>query len=676
MTPKEAAARIAALTVEINEHAYRYYVLDDPIISDAAYDRLLRELEELEARFPDLASDNSPTRRVGGPVLDAFEEYRHPAPMLSLQNAFSEKEFLEFDQRVRQRLDSSSAVVYMAEPKLDGVALELVYTGGTLQAASTRGDGTVGENVSPNARTIKSVPLELRPPASGPLPDRLVVRGEVILQKEDFERLNRQQEEAGEKAFANPRNAAAGSLRQLDSRITAARPLSACMYAAGLDVPGVETQEKFLALLKELGFLTNPLARKCTGTGEVLDAYRDLLGRRFDLPYEVDGLVVKVDSFDLQKKLGEISRSPRWAIAFKFPAVQETTEVLDIGIQVGRTGVLTPVAHLRPVRVGGVEVSRATLHNQDEIERKDVRVGDTVFVQRAGDVIPEVVSVVLEKRTGTARRFAFPTTCPVCAGHVVRPEGEAAHRCTNMNCPAQLQARIRHFAQRAAMDIDGLGDKLIAQLVERGLVKDVADLYHLDHQTLAGLERMADKSAENLIAALGRSKTRELSRFVYALGIRHVGEHIADLLVRAFGSLEKIGQASRDDLEVVVGIGPEVAASIRDFFDEKKNLEVIDRLFSAGVRPEAPAPGDTNPSETPLAGKSVVLTGTLASMPRSKAKALIARLGGKVTSAVSKKTGLVIAGANPGSKLQKAEKLGVKVIDEDEFLSLSRQSSR
>jgi DNA ligase (NAD+) len=670
MSRREAAKRIAALIEEINEHAYRYYVLDDPTVSDAEYDRLMRELEDLEKQFPDLASDNSPTRRVGGPILDSFEEFRHPTPMLSLQNALNEEEFLEFDKRIRQRLDSSSAVIYMAEPKLDGVALELVYEDGRLQAAATRGDGTMGENVSANARTIRKIPLKLRRPATGSVPARLVVRGEVVIFKEDFDKLNRQQEEAGEKAFANPRNAAAGSLRQLDSRITASRPLSACMYAAGGEVPGVYTQEKFLALLKELGFPTNPLARKCIGTHEVLKAYRDLLEQRFDLPYEVDGLVVKVDSFDLQKKLGEISRSPRWAIAYKFPAVQETTQVENITVQVGRTGALTPVANLHPVRVGGVEVSRATLHNQDEVERKDVRVGDTVFVQRAGDVIPEVVSVVLEKRSGNPPKFKFPKNCPVCGGQVVRPEGEAAHRCTNMNCPAQLQARIRHFAQRTAMDVEGLGDKLVAQLVERDLVKNVADLYHLDHQTLAGLERMADKSARNLIEALERSKTRELSRFVYALGIRHVGEHIADLLVQAFGPLEKIQAASQDDLDAVSGIGPEVAASVRAFFSEKKNLEVIERLHKAGIKPPAPKPAEIDPADLPLKGKSIVLTGTLTSMPRAKAKALIERLGGKVTSSVSKKTGLVIAGNNPGSKLQKAEKLGVKIIDEEEFLAL------
>jgi DNA ligase (NAD+) len=672
MKPEQAAKRISKLTQELNEHAYRYYVLDDPTVSDAEYDRLMRELEELEEQFPDLASDNSPTRRVGGPILDSFEEFSHPTPMLSLQNAFSEEEFLDFDKRVRQKLESTSAVVYMAEPKLDGVALELVYQDGRLETAATRGDGTVGENVSTNARTIRNIPLSLRPPETGAVPGRLVVRGEVIIFKEDFERLNRQQEEAGEKAFANPRNAAAGSLRQLDSRVTASRPLSACMYAAGGEVPGVYTQEKFLALLGQLGFPTNPLARKCTGTGEVLKAYRDLLQQRFDLPYEVDGLVVKVDSFDLQKKLGEISRSPRWAVAYKFPAVQETTQVEDISVQVGRTGALTPVAKLRPVRVGGVEVSRATLHNQDEIERKDVRVGDTVFIQRAGDVIPEVVSVVLKKRSGDPVKFKFPQTCPICGGQVVRPEGEAAHRCTNMNCPAQLQARIRHFAQRTAMDIEGLGDKLVAQLVERDLVNNVADLYHLDHQTLAGLERMADKSAKNLIDALERSKIRELSRFVYALGIRHVGEHIADLLVDAFGSLKKIQKASQDDLEAVSGIGPEVAASVRAFFSEKKNLEVIARLHKAGIKPPAPEPAKIGTADLPLSGKTVVLTGTLTSMPRTKAKALIERLGGKVTSSVSKKTGLVISGNNPGSKLEKAEKLGVKIIDEEEFLSLSQ----
>lgn len=671
MNRQDAVARIARLTEELNEHAHRYYVLDDPIISDAAYDRLIRELEQLEGEFPALQRPDSPTQRVGGKALPSFSEFVHPSPMLSLQNVFSEGEFLEFDQRVRRHLEQEGDIAYMAEPKLDGVAIELVYEEGLLIAAATRGDGMVGENVTPNARTIGSIPLRLKKPEGREPPRRLVVRGEVIILKQDFERLNRQQEEAGEKPFKNPRNAAAGSLRQLDSRITAGRPLSATMYSPGEEIAGIRDQAQFLSWLAALGFLVNPEVRLCRGAQEVLRAYQDLEARRHELPYEVDGLVVKVNRYDLHKELGEISRSPRWAIAFKFPAHQETTVVEDIVVSVGRTGALTPVAHLRPVLIGGVEVSRATLHNQDEIERKDVRVGDTVFIQRAGDVIPEVVAVVLEKRQGTPPRFQFPAACPTCGGHVVREPEEAVHRCTNMNCPAQLQGRLLHFASRGAMDIDGLGDKLVAQLVERGLVKDVADLYRLDHKTLAGLERMADKSARNLMNALDRSKTPPLARFFYALGIRHVGEHIARLLADAFGSVDNLAASSTEQLQAVAGIGPEVAASLRSFFDEPKNLDELTRLYQTGVRPVPPEKRDRPRTNQPLAGKIVVLTGTLASMERHKAKELIEQLGGKVAGSVSKKTDLVIAGENPGSKLAKAEELGILVIGEEELLAMA-----
>ncbi|MBW1873060.1 MAG: NAD-dependent DNA ligase LigA, partial [Deltaproteobacteria bacterium] len=502
MKKGKAAVRIAQLIEQLNEHNHRYYVEDAPIISDAAYDRLLRKLTDLEAGFPDLTAIDSPTSRVGAPPLSSFEQFTHPSAMLSLQNAFSEQELREFDERLHKSLGHSEPIDYMAEPKLDGVALELVYQAGKLIVAATRGDGTTGENVTHNARTIGSVPLALSKPPGFVVPDKIVVRGEVVILKEDFIKLNEQQLATGERSFANPRNAAAGSLRQLDSRITAHRPLSAFIYAPGLPIAGIESQNQFLSIMSKLGFLTNSLSRLCHGVDQVLDVYNELTEQRFELPYEVDGLVVKADSFEIQKRLGEISRSPRWAIAYKLPAVQETTLVNDIIVQVGRTGALTPVALLEPVGIGGVEVSRATLHNQDEIDRKDIRIGDSVLIQRAGDVIPEIVEVVKEARQGNPARFHLPNRCPECNSVVHKEEGQAVHRCTNMNCPAQLQARIRHFASRTAMDIDGLGDKLVGQMVESKLIKDVADLYSLDHKSLSNLERMADKSATNLLEAL------------------------------------------------------------------------------------------------------------------------------------------------------------------------------
>ncbi len=672
MDRDRAAARIDELIAEIEEHAYRYYVLDAPIISDHAYDVLMRELQDLQGRFPELERPDSPTRRVGAPPAPEFETFTHPSPMLSLQNAFSEEELLEFDERIGRVLRQSGLKEYTVEPKLDGVALELVYEDGLLVVGSTRGDGTTGENVTANARTIRSVPLRLRGTEQGQIPRRLVVRGEVIIEKDDFARLNRRREDEGLQPFANPRNAAAGSLRQLDSRITAKRPLKAFMYAPGLDVQCPTTQGEFLDWMTALGFLANPLSRMCWGVDEVLAAYRDLLDQRHDLPYEVDGLVVKVDGFDQQRQLGELSRSPRWAIAYKFPAVQETSVVLGIVVQVGRTGALTPVADLEPVRVGGVEVSRATLHNQDEIDRKDVRIGDTVLIQRAGDVIPEVVAVVKEKRPGGTTPFRLPADCPECGSRAVREEGEAVRRCTNMACPAQIKEGIRHFASRGAMDIDGLGTKLVAQLVERGLVSDEADLYRLTREQLAGLPRMADKSAANLTEALRRSKKRPLARFLFALGIRHVGERTAALLAYHLGDLDGLVAADQEQLEAIDGVGPEVAASLVAFFGQPVNRRVIERLIEAGVEPQAPELPAGETDSQPFSGKKVVLTGHLASMERRTAKELIARLGGKVTSSVSKKTDLVVAGDKAGSKLKRARELGIEVIDEQQFMDLVR----
>ncbi|HOX45786.1 MAG TPA: NAD-dependent DNA ligase LigA [Myxococcota bacterium] len=676
MQRAQAAARIAALTDELHEHAYRYYALDAPTISDAEYDRRMRELESLEREWPALIRPDSPTRRVGAAPQPGFTPFPHPAPMLSLQNAFSDEELREYDERVRKGLATAGPVEYVAEPKLDGVAIELVYRRGLLEAASTRGDGLVGETVTDNARTIKSVPLKLRAQAGAALPDELVLRGEAIIHKAAFERLNRQREEAGEPSFANPRNAAAGSLRQLDSRVTARRPLEVMLYAPGLDVPGLDSQLALLEWMRAVGFRVNPLSRLCRGPDEVLQAYRELLARRHDLPYEIDGLVVKVNRFAAQRALGEISRSPRWAIAYKFPAVQETTRVEDILVQVGRTGVLTPVAALRPVRVGGVEVSRATLHNQDEIDRKDVRVGDTVVIQRAGDVIPEVVAVIREKRVGDPPRYRLPDTCPACGGRAVREEDEAAKRCSNMACPAQLRERLLHFASREGLDIQGLGEKLVAQLVERGLVRDAADLYALDLPRLAGLERLGEKSAQNLLAQLAASRARPLGRFLFALGIRHVGEHVAGLLAEAFGGLEALAAADEEALQAVPGVGPEVAGSVRAFFAEPANLRALARLRAAGVEPQAPArPGPRGTGAArPLEGKTAVLTGTLATLDRRAAKQLLGALGAKVTGSVSRKTDLLVAGESPGSKLAEAERLGVRVVDEAGLLALAREA--
>ena len=658
--------QIEKLRQAINYHNYRYYVLDDPQISDAEYDRLMRELLRLEQENPQLVTPDSPTQRVGGSRLEAFEPAPHTLPMLSLDNALNDGEMAEFDERTRRSL-GVDAVEYVCEPKLDGLAVELVYENGRLTLASTRGDGLVGEKVTQNIRTIKSVPLMLL--TSGNPPQRLEVRGEVILGIEAFEKLNRERAQKGEPTFSNPRNAAAGSLRQLDPQITAERPLDLFCYGVG-QFEGLElySQWQLLQQLARLGFKVNPFVRLCQGLRAVKGYHLEMLQRRSTLPYEIDGIVVKVNSFDQQATLGVKTKSPRWAIAFKFPARQETTQVLDIIVQVGRTGALTPVAVMKPVQIGGVEVSRATLHNQDEIDRKDVRIGDWVVVQRAGDVIPEIVQVIDSKRTGAEKKFVLPFHCPVCGSETVRLEGEAVQRCINASCPAQVKERIYHFASKNAMDIEGLGEKMVEQLVDAGLVHDVADLYTLRKEQLVTLERMGDKSAENLLQAIEASKSRPLDRLLFGLGIRFVGEHIARVLVRAFNSIDALARATKEELQAVHEIGPQAAESIIDYFASPQNLSLIQRLQAFGVNM---APKQEQTVAKPLAGKTIVFTGTLSTLSRKEAQDLAESLGARAASSVSKKTDFVVAGAEAGSKLTQARKLGVEILTEDEFRKLA-----
>ena len=657
--------RIEELREEIRKHDYHYYVLNQPLISDAEYDRLFRELQELEEKYPQFVTPDSPTQRVGAPPAEEFRPVRHAVPMLSLQNCFSEEEFLEWDRRVR-RLLGGERPVYICEPKLDGLSVELVYENGVFTVGSTRGDGYVGEDVTRNLRTIRQIPLRLRP-LNGEVPRLLEVRGEVYMEKEDFKRLNREREEKGEPPFANPRNAAAGSLRQLDPNITARRPLKAFFYALGrAEGITIRSQEELLTTLSKLGLPVNPLWRRCESPEEAIAFYHELLERRDELPYEADGVVVKVNDFSQREVLGEVSRAPRWAIAFKFPAEEATTRVLDIVVQVGRTGALTPVAILEPVEVSGVTVSRATLHNEDEVKRKDVRIGDWVVVRRAGEVIPEVVKSIPERRTGKEREFRMPDRCPVCGGPVVRPPGEVIHRCENLSCPARIKEAIRHFASRRAADIEGLGEKLVDQLVEKGLVKRISDLYHLRKEQLAALERMGEKSAQNLLDQLERSKGMSLARFIYALGIRYVGEHIAEVLAERFGSIDELASASYEELVGIPEIGPRIAQSIVDFFASEDNRRLIEELKAVGIDPRAERPKEKGP----LAGKTFVFTGRLSDMTREEAKRLVESLGGKVASSVSRKVDYVVVGEDPGSKLDRARALGIPTLSEEEFKEL------
>lgn len=660
----DLAADVARLRRELEEHNRRYHVLDSPTISDAEYDRLFRELVALEAAHPELHDPSSPTQRVGAAPADKFEPVQHTIPMLSLDNVMSADEVREFDQRVRRGLRTESAVEYVGEPKLDGVAIEIVYVDGALAVASTRGDGTTGENVTANVKTIRSVPLRLN---GGAPPARLEVRGEIIFPRDAFDQLNQERLAAGEPVFANARNAAAGSLRQLDSRQTARRPLDVFFHSAGA-VEGLETRShfEFLARLQELGLKTNPLNRVLSDIDAVVDYHATMVAQRAALPYEVDGVVVKVNDLGLQRRLGFVSRSPRWAAAYKFKAQQGTTVITDILPSVGRTGVITPVAVLAPVAVAGVTISSASLHNMDEIERKDVRIGDTVIIERAGDVIPYVVEVIKDRRTGSERQFVMPQRCPICDSPVQRAEGAAAFRCMGLQCPAKLRESIRHFASKNALNIDGLGDKLVEQLVERKLVQDVADLYGLTHEQLMELERMGDKSARNVIGNIAQSKDTTLARLIYGLGIPQVGEHLAALLAEQFGSIEKVADTAAAELLAVREIGPETAREIRAFFDVPDNRAVIQRLLSAGIVAKVER---RRHGGGPLSGKTFVLTGTL-SAPRDAVVDRIEAQGGKVTGSVSAKTTYVVAGEDPGSKVEKARKLGVTVLDEQGLADL------
>ncbi len=664
-SPEALKAEIRELTDKVAEHGYRYHVLDDPRITDSEYDELFRRLSKLEREHPELALPNSPTAKVGGPPLDRFTTVRHTLPMLSLDNITNRDELAEFEQRIQRFLKTADPLEYVVEPKIDGVGVELVYEDGELAVASTRGDGVDGEDITQNVRTIRSVALSLRRDGA-PAPRLLAVRGEVFYPTAGFQRLNRDREEAGEYVFANPRNAAAGALKQLDSKITASRPLDLFCHGMGAVEPAsFASQADFLFKLEEWGLKPVPLTRACRGVDEVVAYQEEMEGQRDALPYEIDGVVLKVNSLELQRRLGQIARSPRWAMAYKFKPRQSTTRILDIQPQVGRTGALTPVASLEPVQLAGVTVRNASLHNMDEIQRKDIRVGDTIVIERAGDVIPYVVRVLAGERGGGERPFEMPAQCPMCGSRVYREEGEAAYRCVGLSCPAKLKQSLEFFGSRHALDIEGLGEKLIDQLVEKKLVADSADLFGLDEDTLSSLERMGAKSAQNLMRELERSKDATLSRFVTALGIRHVGEATAKVLAEHFGTLDGIMGAGEEALTEVRDIGPEVAKSIAGFFADAGNRGVIDKLLAHGFQLKAEAR-----AEGALSGKSFVLTGSLETMSRSEAQKMIAALGGRVSGSVSGKTDYVVVGADPGSKAAKAEEMGVRVLDEDGLRAL------
>ncbi len=665
----EAAARVTELRALLARHDHRYYVLDDPEVPDSEYDRLMRELRELETRHPGLQSADSPTQRVGGAASASFAAVEHGVPMLSLENAFDDADVVEFDRRVRERLGAGAAVEYCAEPKLDGLAVSVRYERGQYVRAATRGDGATGEDVTANVRTMRAIPLRLQ----GPAPELLEMRGEVYMPLAGFARLNSDAAAAGDRLFVNPRNAAAGALRQLDPAVTARRPLAVYFYGVGAWQGGAEpaTQQQLLEQFASWGLRTNPETRVVTGAAGCLAYYRALAARRASLAYQIDGVVYKVNSRTHQQALGQVSRAPRWAIAHKFPADEALTTLRDVEFQVGRTGVLTPVARLEPVMVGGASVSNATLHNMDEIERKDLRIGDTVIIRRAGDVIPELVRSLPERRPVDARRIELPLACPVCGSPVTRAAGEAAARCTGgLVCAAQRKEAMRHFASRRALDIEGLGEELIDQLVDRGMVATPADLYALSLESLAGLERMGEKSAANVLESLGRSKRTTLPRFLHALGIRHVGEATAAALAAHFGSLEAVRNAGTEQILEVPDVGPVIAAHVHDFFAAPANRAVIERLIAAGFSWPESVPV-ARPAG-PLAGLTIVLTGTLSSMTREQAGEALQALGAKLSGSVSKKTHLVVAGAEAGSKLARARELGVTVVDETGLASLLR----
>ena len=667
--PKRVRDRIADLRRQINHHNYRYYVLDAPEISDAQYDRVMRELQDLEAKHPELVTPDSPTQRVGAPPLEEFASVQHRIPMLSLGNAFDEAELRAFDERIKRHLGlpEGEVIDYVAELKVDGLAVSLTYEHSVFTHGATRGDGFTGEDVTINLRTIRAIPLRLltdTPPA------RLEVRGEVFLDKREFARINREREEAGEPLFANPRNAAAGSVRQLDSGITASRRLDMICYGVGA-AEGAEfsTHHHTLEYLRAAGFRASPHSQLCRGVDGAAGYCQEWQQRHGELSYGTDGVVVKVDSLALQRELGQVSRSPRWAVAYKFPPEEQVTVVKDIIVSVGRTGALTPVAVMEPVVVSGSTVQHATLHNEDEVRRKDVRVGDTVVIRKAGDVIPEVVSVVASKRTGKEHKFRMPRKCPVCGSDVVRPEGEAVARCTGIACPAQLLGRIEHFFFRGALNADGIGPALVAQLVLKKMVADPADLFFLTKEQLLSLERMADKSAQNILDALAGVKRTPLARLIYALGIRHVGAHVAEVLAERFGSLDEVAKATEERLSETPEIGPKIAASIAVFFRQRQTKALLEKLRRADVRAQAPAAAASG-AGGPFAGKAVVFTGAL-SMPRSQAEQIVKSQGGRAASRVSKKTDYVVAGEDPGSKHTRAQELGVTILTEEEFRKMA-----
>ncbi len=655
------------LSGELHRHNHLYFVLDVPEISDAEYDRLFRELLDLERAFPELVTPDSPSQRVGAAPLARFEPVRHTLPMLSLQNAFDEADMRDFDARVRRFLATAEEIEYVCELKMDGVAVELVYRDGVLEVGSTRGDGTTGEKITENLKTLPTVPLRLH----GDYPALIEARGEVYMELQGFQTLNREREDAGEPAFANPRNATAGSLRQLDSRITARRPLSIACYGVGVVEGSLPpTHHEVLLQLQGWGLrVLTDTVRLVRGIDGALGFYAEMAARRDELPYEIDGVVVKVNELALQRELGEKSRSPRWAIAYKFPPRQAETIIEEVALQVGRTGAITPVARLRPVEVSGVTVSRASLHNWDEIARLGVKKGDHVVVERAGDVIPDVVRVLSERRSGAEEEIPFPETCPECGSPVKRLEGEVVPRCQGLACPAQRKESLKHFASRGAMDIDGLGDRYIDQLLRLGLVGDVADLYRLGRDDFFRFERMGEKLAENLLAAIDQSRSRPLSRLLYALGIRHVGEHTAKILARQFGSLENLEGASREELMAIHEIGPQVADSVVNFFASPQNRAILERLRASGVSPKA----QERRAGGSLSGKTFVFTGAMERLGRKEAQEMVERRGGRAAGSVSKKTDFVVAGEEAGSKLARAKELGVAILSEEEFLQMIEQ---
>jgi DNA ligase (NAD+) len=661
--------RVEVLREQINYHNYRYYVLDSPEISDAEYDELMAELRRLEEEHPEFIIPESPTQRVGAAPVEAFGVVEHPMPLLSLANVFSFDELLAWHKRI-SNLVPGRDMDFVCELKLDGLAVALTYTDGRLTTGATRGDGYRGEDITQNLRTIKSIPLSVPKDA----PEKFEVRGEVYLSKAGFGKLNEERAQEGQPLFANPRNAAAGSVRQLDPRITAKRPLDIYIYALGYAEGAVPlTHWETMEYLKSLGFKISPYNAHVSNISDVEKYYQRWMKERENLEFDADGIVTKVNSFDLQRQLGTVGHDPRWAVAYKFPAIQATTKLLDIDISVGRTGSLNPYAILEPVFVGGVTIKQAALHNEEDIRRKDIRIGDTVIVQRAGEVIPQVVAPVVSKRTGKERFFVMPSRCPACGGEVVKPEGEVMTRCTNASCPAQIYELLTHFVSRGGMDIEGVGEKLAAALLHSGLVKDVADLYSLRKEELIGLERMAEKSAQNVLNAIEESKHRPLSRVIFALGIRHVGAETAELLASHFGSIDRLAKASTEELLEVPTIGPKIADSIYGFFRQEANRRIIDKLRKSGVRLEEEAVGRI---ERPLLGQEFVVTGRLETFPRSEAEARIKELGGSVGSSVTRKTTYLVMGAEPGSKLEKARALGTNLLNEEDFLRLLEEANK